>query len=95
MTRAALEGDPAARAAFAELGRWLGSGLADLVQLLDPEVLVVGGGVIEAGELLLAPTRAAFVDELAARGALPVAAVVPAELGNTAGVVGAADLARR
>ena len=73
VTRAAHEGDPAARAAFAEVGRWLGSGLADLVQLLDPEILVVGGGVVEAGELLLAPTRAAFVDELAARGGLPVA----------------------
>jgi glucokinase len=94
VTRAALEGDPASRAAFAELGKWLGSGLADLVQLLDPEILVVGGGVVEAGELLLAPARAAFIDELAARGSLPVAAIVPAELGNTAGVVGAADLAR-
>jgi glucokinase len=95
VTRAALEGDPASRAAFAELGRWLGSGLGDLVQLLDPEILVVGGGVVEAGELLLAPTRAAFVDQLAARGGLPVAPIVPAQLGNTAGVVGAADLARR
>jgi glucokinase len=95
VTRAALEGDPASRWSFAELGHWLGSGLADLVQLLDPEILVVGGGVVEAGELLLAPTRAAFVDELAARGGLPVAPIVPALLGNTAGVVGAADLARR
>jgi glucokinase len=94
VTRAALEGDPASRAAFAEVGRWLGSGLADVVQLLDPEILVVGGGVVEAGELLLAPARAAFVDELAARGGLPVAQVVPAEMGNMAGVVGAADLAR-
>jgi glucokinase len=95
VTRAAREGDPASRAAFAEIGRWLGSGLADIVQLLDPEVLVVGGGVIEAGELLLAPARAAFVDQLAARCSLPVAPIVPAGLGNMAGVVGAADLARR
>jgi glucokinase len=94
VTKSALEGDPASRAAFAEVGRWLGGGLADVVQLLDPEVLVVGGGVVEAGELLLAPARAAFVDELAARGGLPVALIVPAEMGNTAGVVGAADLAR-
>ena len=50
VTRAARHGDPAARAAFAEIGRWLGSGLADIVQQLDPEVLVVGGGVVEAGE---------------------------------------------
>ncbi len=94
VTRAAREGDPASRAAFTEVGRWLGSGLADVVQVLDPEVLVVGGGVIEAGELLLAPTRAAYIDELAARGGLPVAQVVAAQMGNTAGVVGAADLAR-
>lgn len=94
VTRAAREGDPASRAAFAEIGRWLGTGLADIVQNLDPEVLVVGGGVVDAGELLLAPARAAFIDELAARGALPVAPIVAAEMGNTAGVVGAADLAR-
>jgi glucokinase len=95
VTKAAREGDPAAREAFAEVGRWLGSGMADLVQILDVEMIVVGGGVVDAGELLLAPARAAFVDQLAARGSLPVAPVVAAQLGNLAGVVGAADLARR
>lgn len=95
VTKAAREGDPAAREAFAEVGRWLGSGMADLVQLLDVEMIVVGGGVVDAGELLLAPARAAFVDQLAARGSLPVAPVVAAQMGNLAGVVGAADLARR
>jgi len=95
VTQAAREGDPAARGAFAEVGRWLGSGMADLVQLLDVEIIVVGGGVVEAGELLLAPARAAFVDQLAARSSLPVAPVVAAQMGNLAGVVGAADLARR
>jgi glucokinase len=94
VTRAAREGDPASRAAFAEIGRWLGSGLADLVNLLDVEILVVGGGVVEAGELLLAPARAEFIDQLAARGSLPVASVVAAQMGNTAGVIGAAELAR-
>ena len=81
--------------AFAQIGHWLGSGLADLAQILDPQVLVVGGGVVDAGDLLLGPTRAAFADALAQRGRLPVAEVRAAELGNTAGVVGAADLARR
>jgi glucokinase len=95
VTRAAREGDPASRAAFAEVGRWLGSGLADMVQILDPDVLVIGGGVIEAGDLLMAPTRAAYIDELAARAGLAVAPVVEARLGNMAGVVGAADLAKR
>jgi glucokinase len=95
VTKAAREGDPAARQAFAEVGRWLGSGMADVVQLLDVEIVVVGGGVIDAGELLLAPARAEFIDQLAARGSLPVAPVVAARMGNMAGVVGAADLARR
>ncbi|GAA1744337.1 ROK family glucokinase [Luedemannella helvata] len=95
VTRAARDGDPVAMAAFTEIGTWLGGCLADLVQILDPEVLVVGGGVIDAGELLLGPTRDAFAEQLAARGTLPVADVVGASMGNVAGVVGAADLARR
>jgi glucokinase len=95
VTRAALAGDPVARAAFGRVGQWLGSGLADLVNVLDPEVLVIGGGVIEAGELLLAPTREAFTESLGARRTLPVAPIVAATLGNLAGVVGAADLARQ
>ena len=80
---------------FTPLTRAIDKGLADIVQLLDPEVLVVGGGVIDAGELLLGPTREAYREQLAARGTLPVADVVGASMGNLAGVVGAADLARR
>ncbi|HEY2793525.1 MAG TPA: ROK family protein, partial [Micromonosporaceae bacterium] len=59
-----------------------------------PQVLVVGGGVVEAGDLLLKPAREAYIERLAARNKLPYADVIPAELGNVAGVVGAADLAR-
>lgn len=95
VTAAARSGDPVSCAAFAQIGRWLGIGLADMAQILDPEVLVVGGGVVEAGELLMGPTRQAFTEALAARAAIPVAEIRPAELGNIAGVVGAADLARR
>jgi len=58
-------------------------------------VLVVGGGVIEAGDLLIGPVRRYFPEALAQRGRLPLGEVRPALLGNTAGVVGAADLARR
>ena len=66
------------------------------MQVLDPEVLVVGGGVVEAGELLLGPTRARrSSSSSAARGSLPLAPIVAAQMGNVAGVVGAADLARR
>ncbi|MEV0394286.1 ROK family glucokinase [Polymorphospora rubra] len=95
VTAAARAGDPVSCAAFAQIGHWLGISLADLVQILDPQVLVVGGGVIEAGELLLGPINRSYMDALAQRGRLPVAPVRPAETGNGAGVVGAADLARR
>jgi len=95
VTAAAQGGDPVSSEAFAQIGRWLGTSLADMAQILDPQVLVVGGGVIEAGDLLLGPTRRSFADALSQRGRLPVAEVRPAELGNTAGVIGAADLARR
>jgi len=95
VTEAARVGDPVACEAFAEIGHWLGLGLGDLVQVLDPQVLVVGGGVIDAGELLLGPARSSYIDCLGERGRLPVAQVRAAEMGNIAGVVGAADLARR
>jgi glucokinase len=95
VTSAAQAGDEAARAAFAEVGRWLGIGMADLIQVLDPEMIVVGGGVIEAGELLLAPARAACAEALAQRSRLPFAVIRAAEMGAHAGVVGAGDLARR
>ncbi|HET6212705.1 MAG TPA: ROK family glucokinase [Micromonosporaceae bacterium] len=95
VTSAARAGDEAARGAFAEVGKWLGNGLADLVQIVDPQVLVVGGGVIDAGELLLGPTRRTYVEALAQRAKLPIGDVAAAQMGNLAGVVGAADLARR
>ena len=95
ITEAARAGDGVARDAFAQIGYWLGVALADLAQSFDPQILVVGGGVIDAGELLMGPTRSAFQDQLAQRAKFPVAEVVAAQTGNTAGVVGAADLARR
>jgi glucokinase len=95
VTQAARLGDAAATDAFAQVGHWLGQGLADMVQILDPQVLVVGGGVVDAGDLLMQPTRASFTAALAQRGRLPVAEVRPALMGNAAGLVGAADLARR
>jgi glucokinase len=95
ITQAARAGDAAALSAFKQVGGWLGIALADLVQLLDPQVIVIGGGVIEAGDLLLSPARASYEDELQQRGRLPVAEIRGALMGNLAGVVGAADLARR
>jgi glucokinase len=95
ITEAAQDGDEFARERLADLGRWLGEGVASLVAVLDPAAVVIGGGVVQAGELLLEPTRDAFVAELTGRGHRPLAEVRPARFGNRAGVIGAADLARR
>ena len=94
VTDVAGSGDPAAAELFAEVGQWLGVGIANLVAAYDPGRVVIGGGVSEAGELLLGPTRRAFHASLTGRGFRPEAEIVAASLGNDAGVVGAADLAR-
>lgn len=95
ITEAAQLGDPVALASFARLGHWIGQGLADLAAVLDPECFVLGGGVSEAGSLILEPSVTAFEELLTGRGRRPSARVLSAQLGNEAGVVGAADLARR
>jgi glucokinase len=94
VTQAAKEGDPAAVGCFEEIGHWLGQGVADLAAVLDPGRFVVGGGVSEAGELLLGPARERYAAVLTGRGHRPVADIVPARLGIEAGLIGAADLAR-
>jgi glucokinase len=91
---AAREGDAAALRCFDIIGRWLGEGLADMAAILDPGCFVLGGGVSEAGDLLIGQTRAAFENGLTGRQYRPHAAVVLAELGPEAGMIGAADLAR-
>ena len=85
-------GDPEARAAVETVGRALGAGISGLVNAFDPEVVVVGGGVIALGELLLTPAR----EEAAARLAAPVhgTPIVAARFGEEAGLIGAAVLAR-
>lgn len=95
VTEAAQDDDPAALAAFAEVGRWLGQGMADLVAVLDPTCIVIGGGVSEAGELILEPARAAYEVAVTGRGHRPFAEVRVAEHANDAGLIGAADLARQ
>jgi glucokinase len=95
ITRAAEEGDPAALRCFNIVGSWLGHGMADLAAILDTGCFVVGGGVSEAGDLLLDPAKSAFEKSLTGRGHRAPAQVVLAELGPDAGLVGAADLARR
>lgn len=95
VTRAALAGDPVSVGLLAETGRWLGIGLANLAAALDPACVVVGGGVLEGGELVLGPAREALRAAVPAAGRWPVPEVRAAELGNSAGLIGAADLVRR
>lgn len=95
ITEAAQHGDQGAIQQLSELGRWLGEGIASLTEILDPGVVVVGGGVSEADELLLGPTREAFGAQLVGRGFRPIPEIRKARLGNRAGLIGAADLSRR
>jgi glucokinase len=94
ITQAAREGDPGALRCFTTVGSWLGQGLADLAAILDPGCFVIGGGVSEAGELLIGPARAAFEKGLTGGTYRERAPVKLAELGAEAGIVGAAELAR-
>lgn len=95
ITDAARDGDAFAIVRLAELGRWLGEGIASLVTVLDPAVVAIGGGVSEADDLLLEPLREAFGLHLPGREHRPLAEIRRATLGNAAGIIGAADLARR
>jgi glucokinase len=93
VTRLAREGDEAALSVLEEAGRWLGIGLAGFVNMFNPEVVAVGGGVAKAGELILESARA----EVRLRARSPsrdLVEVKEATLGPESGVLGAAALAR-
>ena len=94
ITEAARDGDPTSRELLAEVGNWLGVGIANLAAAFDPGMFVIGGGVSSAGDLLLGPARETFKRQLTGRGYRPEARIVVARLGNEAGLIGAADLAR-
>ena len=74
--------------ALAEVGRWLGEGIADLADVLDPEVVVIGGGVSQAGDLLLDPARQAYAEHLTGAGHRPRLRIVSEALGIDAGLRG-------
>lgn len=95
ITAAAAAGDPVALAAFDEVGTWLGVGVANLVASFDPQIVVIGGGLSAAGDLLLEPARRALRESLVGAGHRTVPPVVRAALGPEAGAIGAADLARQ
>lgn len=94
VTTAAADGDPGALAVCRDWGWWTGLGIANLVDLLDPAIVVIGGGLVEAGDVLLAPTRAAFKDLVLAAEHRPEVPIVAAQLGERAGAIGAALIAR-
>lgn len=91
VAQAALEGDPVAKRIFTKMGEYIGFGLASVVNLLNPERIIIGGGVADAGDILLDPIR-----ETIKKRAMVVAGsaveIVPAKLGNSAGVIGASLL---
>ena len=93
VTRLAREGDEVALSVLEEAGRWLGIGLAGFVNIFNPEVIAVGGGVMAAGELILESARA----EVQLRSRPPsrdLVEIKEATLGPESGVLGAAALAR-
>jgi len=95
ITEHARAGDPLCIELLSDVGRWLGEGIASLAAVLDPAVVVIGGGVSAAGDLLLVPTHRALVRTLPAANRRSNPELRLAELGNGAGMIGAADLARQ
>ena len=91
VAQAALQGDAVAKRIYTKMGEIIGFGLSSVVNLLNPEKIIIGGGVADAGEILLNPIR-----ETISKRAMPIQAnsveIVPAQLGNTAGVIGASLL---
>ena len=91
ISEAAKQGDAVAKRIFTIVGEYIGVGLASVVNLLNPEIIIIGGGVADAGDILLNPIK-----ETIRKRAMPIAAsavqIVPAKLGNNAGVIGASLL---
>jgi glucokinase len=94
VTQAAARGVEWATRAFVDVGTWLGVGVAGLCAALDPEVVLVGGGLSSAGDLLLEPARAALIEKLPGREYRALPRLVQAACGPEAGMIGAAMLAR-
>ncbi len=93
VTAAARQGDPECLRVLDDFAWWIALGLANLVNLLDPSTIVIGGGLVEAADLLLASTQRHFDGLVMAAGERPVVPIVAAELGEQAGAIGAALLA--
>ena len=92
--RAAADGDPGALAVLDDFAWWVAAGIANLVNVLDPSVVLVGGGLAELGDLLLQPVRRAYDGLVLAPRHRPPVRIAAAALGADAGVIGAWLLAR-
>ncbi len=96
VSQAAREGDELAIDAIAAAGQWLGIGVAALVNILDPDMVVIGGGVTEhVQEWLMPVVRTVVPRRTVGRLYRTAPEIVVAELGDRAGMIGAADMARR
>jgi glucokinase len=93
VTEAARDGDPAAEEVLTRFSWWVALGLANLVNILDSDVIVIAGGLAEAGDLILGPTRAAYRGLVLAADHRPEVPIVAAELGEHAAAIGAGLLA--
>jgi glucokinase len=94
LTEAAKKGNEMALAAFNKQADWLGSACASYTLLLDPQAIVIGGGVVDAGELFLTPVRSAMEKYMPFAGTHLLPKIIAAKFGNDAGLIGAADLVR-
>jgi glucokinase len=95
VSAAAAAGDGAAQQVIREVGGWIGFGLANLSALLDPACFVLGGGVVQAGDLLIDSARVAFAELVEGGDRRPAAVIVAASFGERAGAVGGALAARQ
>lgn len=93
--KAAAQGDPDARGLLVQYAENVAIGLSGLANILDPECIVIAGGLVELGPLLFGPLQEAFGRHVEGADYRPMVAIVPAELGERAGAIGAAVLARR
>ena len=93
VTAAAAEGDAAGLEIMTRFGWWVALGLANLANALDPNLIVLGGGLISAGDVLIEPTRRAFAELVEAPFARAPVDIEAAVLGAQAGAIGAGLLA--
>ena len=94
MGAAAREGDPEALELMDRFAWWVAQGLANLADVFDPDTIVVGGGMLESVDLFLDRTREVFPDLVLTGPEWPPVDIVPATLGEQAGAMGAALVAR-